>query len=278
MLPHTQPGKTSIPKAFHQSGFTIMELAIVLVIVALLLGGLLLPLSSQQDLQGRQATEKALTDIREALIGFAVINGRLPCPAQADIAYTAANAGLEATTGSGATLSCACVAASSPGVAQIGATPCSVSAATDTVGGVLPWASLGLLETDAMGNRYTYHVNTFFARGVGQTTFGCTPSTTPANAAFAICTPGSIGIYTAANKTIALASQVPAIVVSHGKSALGAYTPQGTQLTPATAGSDQAENSNGDASFVSNTFIDDQLAWLPLGILMNRLIGAAKLP
>ena len=38
MLPHTLPGKTSIPKAFPQSGFTIMELTVVLVIVALLLG------------------------------------------------------------------------------------------------------------------------------------------------------------------------------------------------------------------------------------------------
>lgn len=260
------------------SGFTLMELAVVLMIVGLLLGGLLIPLSAQRDVEGIRNTEKALTDIREALIGFAVINGRLPCPAQATIAYNAANAGVESTTGSGTSLTCACAATSSPGAAQIGATPCSVSNATDSVSGVLPWATLGLLETDSWGNRYAYHVNTFFARGVGQTTFGCTPITNPVNAAFAICESGSIGIYTAANKTIALASQVPAVVVSHGKNGMGAYTQQGTQLTAATAGSDEAENSNADASFVSNTVIDDRLAWIPLGILMNRMIGAGKLP
>lgn len=255
-----------------------MELAMVLVIVGLLLGGLLIPLSSQQDLQSRQATEKSLIDIREALIGFAVINGRLPCPAQANIAYTSTNAGIEATTGSGTNLTCACAATSSPGAAQIGTTPCSISAATDTVGGVLPWASLGLLETDAWGNRYTYHVSSFFARGIGQpytAIFGCSVTTGTANAAFALCTPGGVTILTASGGT-PLASQVPAAVVSHGKNGLGAYTPQGSKKTAGTG--DEAENSNGDATFVSNTFIDDQLVWIPPGILMNRMIGAAKLP
>lgn len=62
-------------------GFTLAEMAVVLVIVALLIAGMMLPLSAQQEIRARQETEKTLSDIREALLGFAVANGRLPRPA-----------------------------------------------------------------------------------------------------------------------------------------------------------------------------------------------------
>src|SRR5574340_426127 len=64
----------------RSSGFTLTELAIVLVIVALLLGGLLVPLTAQVEQRRFRETQKALGEIREALLGFAVVNGRLPCP------------------------------------------------------------------------------------------------------------------------------------------------------------------------------------------------------
>ena len=62
-------------------GFTLIEMAVVLVILGLLLGGMLLPISAQMDMEGRRKTASSLEEIKEALIGFAVINGRLPCPA-----------------------------------------------------------------------------------------------------------------------------------------------------------------------------------------------------
>ena len=46
-----------------RSGFTLIELAMVLFIVSLLIGGLLLPLSTQQELAGRQDTDKALASL-----------------------------------------------------------------------------------------------------------------------------------------------------------------------------------------------------------------------
>jgi len=266
----------------RQLGFSLMELAVVLVIVALLLGGLLVPFGSQRDIEMMRATEKSLVEIRESLIGFAAINGRLPCPAQGTIVSGIANAGVEATTGSGASLTCACAATSSPGVATIGATACANALSTDSVEGVLPWATLGLLETDAWRNRYTYHVSSFFARGVDSTQilFGasCTPTTTPTYAAFALCTPGAITVNTAASGGTILASNVPAIVVSHGGSPLGAYTTSGTKLSSAGAGADEAANVDGTSTFVSNTNIDDRLIWIPKTQLMNRMITAGKLP
>lgn len=276
----------------RQQGFTLMELTVVLVIVALLLGGLLVPLGAQRDVESMRATEKSLADIREALIGFAAINGRLPCPAEATLQGTnpsganySANAGIEATTGSGSGLTCACTTSASDIAGW--ASACNGGMAT-SVTGVLPWATLGLLETDAWGRRYTYRVNTVFSRGVDpapttSSTFGTGCALTlvsdmPTKAAFALCTQGDITIRPAFGSGTTLASSVPAVVVSHGGNGLGAYTSFATQLTAAASGTDEFENSNGDSTFVGNTTIDDRLVWIPTSQLMNRMMTAGKLP
>ena len=64
-----------------QTGFTLIEMAIVLMIVGLLLSGLLVPLSAQMEQRNITDTQKSLSEIKEALIGFALTYGRLPCPA-----------------------------------------------------------------------------------------------------------------------------------------------------------------------------------------------------
>ncbi len=58
----------------------------VLMIVGLLLGGLIVPLSAQMDQRRATETQKTLEEIKEALTGYAVINGQLPCPADPAIA------------------------------------------------------------------------------------------------------------------------------------------------------------------------------------------------
>jgi len=66
-------------KIFYQ-GFLLIEMAIVLLIMTLVIGTLLIPLSVQMDQRRLKATQQDLETIKEALLGFAVINGRLPCP------------------------------------------------------------------------------------------------------------------------------------------------------------------------------------------------------
>ncbi len=77
------------------SGFSLVEMAIVLVIIGLLAGGILIPISEQ--LQNTRLTDNKnkMETIKEALIGFAVANGRLPCPA------TINSNGLESPSGGG---------------------------------------------------------------------------------------------------------------------------------------------------------------------------------
>lgn len=112
----------SYPSRHHAGGFTLAELAVVLVVITLLAGGLLLPLGARLDEQKRRSTLGQLHDIEQALTGFAIIHGRLPC------------ASLESDP-------------ASPGYGLESPPPCD-----DTVEGRLPWRSLGLEPTDAWGS------------------------------------------------------------------------------------------------------------------------------
>lgn len=82
-----------------QHGFTLIELAIVLVIVGMLVGSFIGSISSRIETTQRDNTKKQLEDIRMALLGFASAEGRLPCPAFASV--TAGEEGEEQPVGGG---------------------------------------------------------------------------------------------------------------------------------------------------------------------------------
>jgi prepilin-type N-terminal cleavage/methylation domain-containing protein len=114
-----------------QHGFSLVEIAIVLVIVGLMVGGLLTPLSMQLEQRKAADTQRALDDAREALVGFAVRYGYLPCPA------ISASDGQEDRSGSRCT--------------------------DERREGYLPWATLGLARLDAWNHLYRYSVTPAFA-------------------------------------------------------------------------------------------------------------------
>jgi type II secretory pathway pseudopilin PulG len=58
-------------------------MSIVLVIVGVLLGGLIVPFSTQLEASKRKGIEIELSDINEAILGYVAATGRLPCPATA---------------------------------------------------------------------------------------------------------------------------------------------------------------------------------------------------
>jgi len=114
-----------------QQAFTLVEMAIVLVIVGLMLGGLLAPLGAQLEQRRVSDTQKSLDEAREALVGFALRNGYLPCPA------ISASNGLEARVGN--------------------------RCAGERRSGFLPWATLGLGKLDGWNRLFRYSVTPAFA-------------------------------------------------------------------------------------------------------------------
>lgn len=222
----------------RQPGFTLVELAVVLAIFGLLLGILVIPLSTQVDQQRYAEAERQLSAVREALLGFAIANGRLPCPATGTIASGAAGAGVE----------------NKPGVA---------CGAAD---GVLPWATLGVPELDPWGLRFTYSVTTALADD-------------PASgmqASFLITDAGNI---TVTDGAVNIGTQLPAVVVSHGKNGFGAFRPDGTQVIGATG--NELENADNDVTFVSQLpapSFDDLVVWVSPHVLKTRLVAANRLP
>lgn len=66
---------------YFQAGFTLIEIAIVMVIVGVLLGYTVALFPRQQELKQYRAVEQEMDQVIDAIIGFAQVNGRLPCPA-----------------------------------------------------------------------------------------------------------------------------------------------------------------------------------------------------
>jgi len=229
------------------SGFTLVEIAMVLMIIGLLLGGLIPTLSAQMESQRINETRKQMSEIKDALTGFAVINGRLPCPSSGTTA-----SGEELITGSG------------------------VSATCTLTKGVLPWATLGMNETDAWDRRFTYRVTANYADGADGTGASCAITT---GVSFQLCSVANLNVFsTSGGSTVA--ANVPAVVVSHGKNGLGAY-PVGGGAAISGATGDEGENADDDNIFVSKDFspsYDDIVIWLSPNTLLNRMVAAGKLP
>lgn len=240
------------------AGFTLVEMAVVLAIVAFLLGGLLPTISSQIEQQHRTETRKQLDDIKQALIGYAVINGRLPCPA-------------DGTTPSGQT-NAALVQAGFEYKNPVAGAPFVCFNAS----GVLPWATLGVSETDGWGRRFTYRVTPAFSNSTGGV--GCTGNP-KVGISFELCDSGDITILSAAVGGTSVSTAIPAVILSHGPDGLGAYTTSGQVMAGAVG--DQNENANNDINFVYHDVtpnFDDMVVWISPNILLNRMVAAGKLP
>lgn len=231
------------------SGFTLTELAVVLVIIALLSGGLIVSLGTQQDIRQGQETQKILDTAREALLGFAAANGRLPCPA------TASSNGLEAATGT------------------IGASNCAVDAGNNYF---LPAATLGLGPTDAggflvdaWGNRIRYQLTD--DDGGGASNWVVTRSNGMKLAGMKNLAP-DLEICLDSACATRLSNNVVAVIASTGKN--GGVVPPGP---------DELENRDGDKRFVNRTQgpdgsanFDDQLVWLSANTLYSKLMAAGQ--
>lgn len=233
----------------RNKGFTLVEMAVVLVILALLLGGLLIPLSAQRDISVYTETRQKIELIKEAIMGYAAAHGRLPCPANPALASSAVGAGTES---------------------------CTLSA------GVVPWADLGTPELDAWNGRFTYIVPTAFTDSIAAGTVSppATCLTIPTAASFALCTEGSLNVNNSDGGSVA--TQVPVIVISHGKNGYGAYRSDGSQFSSAEATAHELGNLDTLSPFIysetTQDGYDDFVDWISINVLFNRMVTAGKLP
>jgi type II secretory pathway pseudopilin PulG len=199
------------------AGFTLIELAIVLFIITLLLGGVLTPLGQQIVERQNGEARRALDAARLALVGYALRSpdqaGPLPCPdvsrldpdehASSDMS-TRSDDGIEDRQKDGSCLSQT---------------------------GNLPWKTLDLAELDAWGNRLGYAVSQNW-------------SDADRHALMAVDSTLTLCTKRRCSSTLAPA----AILISYGRNGFGAINGNGTRNIAPTS-SDELENSNRDHRF-----------------------------
>ncbi len=224
-------------------GFTLIEMAIVLLIMGFLMGGLFMPLSMQMNQQKIKDTERTLETIKDALIGYAVINGNLPCPALD-------KGGHESSTN-----------------------PCTTYNNSD---GYLPWADLGVNKYDAWGNIFRYRLDGSFSDSIPN------PIVVEHELEIRDVNKVGDGNLLSSFENIATDtnSNVVAIIYSCGKNGIPNKTNAISEYSGAncsTASSTTSNNVYTKDGYVEDKF-DDILVWLPKTILINQLVLAGKWP
>lgn len=226
------------------AGFTLVEMAVVVVILGLILGGLLLPLAAQLEQQRRSETRKIMDDAKEALQGYAITNNHLPCPdRQAGGAGTlndTANDGVEDFAAGGA-----CV----------------------TQYGNLPWSTLGIVDEDAWGERIHYKVTTAFSNRVPMTTFSMT----------------SAGSLRVCNQHTCVAPRLTdvavAVLFSLGQN-IG-ICGSGTcldELENTDTDNDFVSHTPTPNGSGGTEYFDDMVVWVSDAVLKSKMVSAGKLP
>lgn len=250
-------------------GFTLIELALVLAILGSMTLAALGPLGVYVETRARRSTIETLDAAIEALYGFALMHGRLPCP---DLPSDAD--GHEDRRGDRA---------------------CSAD------DGFLPGADLGVDARDAWRRPLRYHVTAALEVGVSGPNFAAVDDGVcrAGDGDLDLCERGVIDIVTRGDDSrssaieskalFVLANGVPAVVLSLGAN--------GAQAAAMATSHDEVENSDGDHRFVARDYsagdracsddaddalplcpFDDLLRWVSPTVLVSRLVRGGRLP
>jgi prepilin-type N-terminal cleavage/methylation domain-containing protein len=276
----------------RNAGFTLVELAVGIVVLALLLGGLLIPLRTQVEVRKIDETQRILAQAREALLGYVVAHGYFPCPADA------ASNGAEAN---------------GPNPHDSVTGTCGANTGNGDAGfhGFLPARALGISPVDSRGyaidawgrfdaidttppnsrndNRIRYSVYSDAAtigrslvRSGGMAALGI-----PAlggGSFFHVCLSGTgVGAAdcgaTAPPAQVTLATNAVAVIWSAGANAGtgGASVHEAQNPNPNGGSADRVFVSR-SASDVAATQFDDVMTWIPITVVVSRLVAGGQLP
>jgi len=258
-----------------ERGFTLVEIAIVVLVLGLLLGSLLGPLSVRVEQQEIQKTSDQMEEIKEALYGYAMANGALPCP-----------------DGDGDGMADPLVATTT--------SPCN-----DFEGG-LPFETIGATRGDAWGFRFLYRVTLAFtvadnricAANDGDLDLCDNPQNLELDDPnIRVGTRPLTSPHALASDPASRVATAPAVVLSHGKNGFGATRVTGGSAPPPEPNTDELTNANRNrATFVSRHYsftqtpcddtdpgaaycgFDDIVIWLSANVLKYRLVQAGRLP
>lgn len=269
------------------SGFSLIEMAVVMLIMGSLLSGLLVALTQTTNNTRITTAKTQIMKIEEALYAFAQSHGRLPCPAAYD------TNGMEAVLGDPADGDCTLPHGFVP------AASLSLYGRINEDGLLLdPWAnpyrySVAPYEVDGTGNWATAGSGTLAftnANALSQL-FGANPAMADTfkiadeSSTLRVCEDWQSASCSGATYT----QIAPAVVLSMGRN----WTEINSNCPVSTT--NNSEGMNAGTNFHNNEYcltdnnsfvnaeyneqsFDDIVIWLSPYILFNRLIGAQQLP
>jgi prepilin-type N-terminal cleavage/methylation domain-containing protein len=246
-------------------GFTLVELSIVMMVLALLLASILTVLANDISQRKLSDTQARLESISSALVAYRKQSNKLPCPSDYTLINTAANFGVQAAN---------------PGSCT-GGSPAAPRSNGNSVAGAVPTKTLGLPDQmmfDGWGNRFYYAVDKRLTAANAFTTY------LPSDAAI-----GSLTVNDASGSP--RTTQAAVVLVSHGQNGHGARLMSGTAKSTSSINTSELENCDCDssggvtafnatfvmkASTVSPTSFYDSYDDLVVYLLRSQMLSAAE--
>lgn len=233
----------------RRAGFTLIEMSIVLLIIAVITGLAFTAGISVIATARQSATVEKMRQIEQALLKYRIANDRIPCPASLIALPTSLSTyGLEVADTGNTTTRC--------GNANFTVLNAAGTAVVAAEGGV-PVLTLGLpadFMYDGWGNRFRYGVD------VSMTYSGAFSG----NPVGAVC--GAITVNTGPNYPASTARSTGSIYVllSHGSNAHGGYTQNGVITNSSSANLDELANCHCNSSAVATTYTATYVQELPV--------------
>lgn len=240
----------------RQTGFTLVEIALVMVIVSAVLAGGIAGFQSFRDSARYSETDSYLTEARTALLGFVLMNGYMPCPDEDED-------GRQDTENHSSGKTCTAVT------------------------GALPWQDLGLEP------RSPWDVDAFYAVNQEADSEACDTSAKDEPVCFFedeeaplsdLTTPPVSG--TAGSGTLEVTSSSGDVIATDLLAVVGVLGKNAVQTIAdcAAASANESENCDADDQFVMDrvrtnpdNFFDDKLVWIHANTVKGKLKDAGFL-
>ncbi len=245
-----------------QRGFSLVEIAVVLVVVGFALGAGIAILNVKVAQAKIDTTKVRVEAVRVALLAFTSQNFRLPCPAAPGLVQGAAGFNVEQRTVTGVITTCL----NTNGITN------NIGGAGPLLGvsrGTVPCTTLGLTEDlcyDGWGTRLTYFVdnravnltqNTISGMRGTMTVHRITPPAVATPTAGAGPTGNQINACSSVITDKACNQEAVAVLVSHGANRGGGFLPGSAAAFPVTDISTyELENTDNDIQFLQNDYVE----------------------